>query len=163
MNTLTPFAQRFNNIDLTLRKKVRKELNNLIDLEEKTKLNQKDYELKLVKKDLLRTFPLDVVAGFICYKYGVSIEAVKSKSRKRELAVPRQEAMYILSKSKSIHSLKEIGIYFGGRDHSTVIHSCAAIINQIDTVPGYKKEISKIFLQFDPEFNFRKKELLYLL
>ncbi len=59
--------------------------------------------------------------------WGVSAEALQSKRRTKDLTVPRQVAMYLI---KELHglSLVEVGKLFGGRDHSTVIHS----INRVE-------------------------------
>ena len=51
---------------------------------------------------------------------------VRDKTRKKEVVLARQVAMY-LSKELTKSSLKTIGLHFGGRDHSTVIHACTAI------------------------------------
>jgi len=51
---------------------------------------------------------------------------VREKTRKKEVVLARQISMYLASKlTKS--SLKTIGLHFGGRDHSTVIHACSTI------------------------------------
>jgi chromosomal replication initiator protein len=54
--------------------------------------------------------------------WGVSIEALQSKSRMREVAIPRQAAMWLCRDLLKLQ-LTQIGGCFGGRDHSTVIHS----------------------------------------
>jgi len=55
-------------------------------------------------------------------EWGVTIEGLSSKSRTRHLTIPRQTAMYLIRELLGLQ-LVEIGIAFGGRDHSTVIHS----------------------------------------
>ena len=51
---------------------------------------------------------------------------IRDKTRKKEIVLARQIAMY-LSKELTKSSLKTIGLHFGGRDHSTVIHACNSI------------------------------------
>jgi chromosomal replication initiator protein len=51
---------------------------------------------------------------------------IQGKRRTRSVALPRQVCMY-LARELTDHSLEEIGGYFGGRDHSTVLHACKAI------------------------------------
>ena len=63
-----------------------------------------------------------VVAGH----YNVSVEDLKSKKRVATIAFPRQIAIY-LSRQLTDESFPKIGIEFGGRDHSTVMHSCDKI------------------------------------
>jgi chromosomal replication initiator protein len=54
--------------------------------------------------------------------YGVTMNDLYSKTRKREVVMARQLSMYLIRKYTA-YSLVQIGDYFGGRDHSTVIHS----------------------------------------
>jgi chromosomal replication initiator protein len=58
--------------------------------------------------------------------YKISVNNIRQKNRHKEVAFCRQVAMYI-SKAVTNHSLKAIGLNFGGRDHSTVIHSIQQI------------------------------------
>ena len=62
--------------------------------------------------------------------YNVSVEDLKSKKRVATIAFPRQIAIY-LSRNLTDESFPRIGMEFGGRDHSTVIHSCDKIANEI--------------------------------
>lgn len=58
--------------------------------------------------------------------YNIKMADLKSKSRSRSVARPRQMAM-ALAKELTSHSLPEIGREFGGRDHTTVMHACKTI------------------------------------
>lgn len=62
--------------------------------------------------------------------YNVSVDDLKSKKRVATIAFPRQIAIY-LSRNLTDESFPRIGMEFGGRDHSTVIHSCDKIANEI--------------------------------
>ena len=62
--------------------------------------------------------------------YNVSVEDLKSKKRVATIAFPRQIAIY-LSRQLTDESFPKIGIEFGGRDHSTVMHSCDKIEKEI--------------------------------
>ena len=55
-------------------------------------------------------------------EWGVTTEGLRSKTRTKTLTVPRQVAMYLMRELLGMQ-LVEIGAAFGGRDHSTVIHS----------------------------------------
>ncbi len=68
----------------------------------------------------------------------LKMDDLKTKSRKREVVVPRQMIMTIL-KEKTNMSMKSIGHMFGERDHSTVIHSLTAVSDQCDTDRVYKR------------------------
>jgi len=164
MNPLTPLTKKYRTSnDFMIRQSVKKELNKLIETQATKKPIQSNYELKVLKKEKTNHFSIQQVAKYVCEKHGQHLESVKSKSRKRELVIVRQEAMFILYYAKAGYSLKSIGQFFGNRDHSTVIHSCESIINSIETELGYKEEIRRAFLHFDPKFNFDKKGLEFLL
>ncbi len=58
--------------------------------------------------------------------YGVKITDLQSKRRQRSIALPRQVCMY-LARRHTRYSLEEIGGYFGGRDHTTVMHAVRTV------------------------------------
>ena len=58
--------------------------------------------------------------------YGLTIQELTGPTRKREITVPRQIAMY-LTREMTGMSLPQIGSVFGGRDHTTVMHSCKIV------------------------------------
>jgi chromosomal replication initiator protein len=58
--------------------------------------------------------------------YGIPDDMMRAKTRKKEVALARQIAMF-LSKRLTKHSLKTIGLHFGGRDHTTVIHALETV------------------------------------
>ncbi|CAN5439848.1 chromosomal replication initiator protein DnaA [soil metagenome] len=65
---------------------------------------------------------IEHIARTVATHYGMTIEEIKSKSNTRAIAVPRQMAMY-LCKRLTRHSFPEIGREFGGKHHTTVMHS----------------------------------------
>lgn len=75
--------------------------------------------------------------------YNISVEDLKSKKRKSEIAFPRQVAIY-LCRTLTNESFPKIGIHFGGRDHSTVIHSVDKIDNKIKTNSDFKDIIESL-------------------
>ena len=68
------------------------------------------------------------------------IQDIKAKRRTRDIAFPRQVAMY-LSKILTESSLSEIGKNFGGKDHSTVIHACKLIEERRKTDEDFEKKV----------------------
>ena len=80
-----------------------------------------------------------VVADF----YKVSVDDLKSKKRSASIAGPRQIAMY-LSRTLLNESFERIGLEFGGKDHSTVMHSCDKIKNQLKTDKELNNSIEQI-------------------
>ena len=63
--------------------------------------------------------------------YGLSINEITGSTRKREITVPRQIAIY-LTREMTGMSLPQIGNVFGGRDHTTVLHSCKTVEASIE-------------------------------
>ena len=64
--------------------------------------------------------------------YGLTIQELTGPTRKREITVPRQIAMY-LTREMTGMSLPQIGAVFGGRDHTTVMHSCKTVEANMST------------------------------
>jgi chromosomal replication initiator protein len=73
---------------------------------------------------------LDRVQQVVARRWGVTPEGLRSKSRTKMLTVPRQVAMF-LARDVLGMQLVEIGQAFGGRDHSTVIHSVGKVEQQL--------------------------------
>ena len=75
--------------------------------------------------------------------FDVSVDKLQGKTRKRQVVIARQLSMY-LSKKMTNKSLKAIGENFGGRDHSTVIYSCKAVQDLLDTDTIFKDTVSDL-------------------
>lgn len=75
--------------------------------------------------------------------YNIDEESVYDKTRKKEVVKPRQVIMYILREDLSV-SFPSIGEKMGGRDHTTVIHSCEKVKEEIKTNTVLMEEISQI-------------------
>ncbi|HUR00644.1 MAG TPA: chromosomal replication initiator protein DnaA [Gemmatimonadaceae bacterium] len=79
----------------------------------------------------------------VAREWGVTVDGLRSKTRTKNLTVPRQIAMY-LTRELLATQLVEIGNAFGGRDHSTVIHSLEKVQQSLAEDPELKKRIGKI-------------------
>ena len=75
--------------------------------------------------------------------FKVSIEDLKSKKRNANIAFPRQIAMYLCRKHTE-ESFDRIGIEFGGKDHSTVMHSCKKLEQEMRVNQSIKEAIEKM-------------------
>lgn len=82
--------------------------------------------LKDVIDDEEKILDIESIQKAVCEYYGLKPQDIKAKKRTRDIAFPRQIAMY-LSKMLTDSSLSDIGKNFGGKDHSTVIHACKQI------------------------------------
>ncbi|TDJ77104.1 MAG: chromosomal replication initiator protein DnaA [Planctomycetota bacterium] len=69
---------------------------------------------------------MDDIIRVVTEKFAVKLSDLQSKKRTNSIAYPRQVAMFIARKITR-HSLEEIGGFFGGRDHSTVLHAVSKI------------------------------------
>ena len=74
-------------------------------------------------------------------EYGLSVDEIKSKNNARRIALPRQVAMY-LCKRLTRHSFPEIGREFGGKHHTTVMHSVEKIENLVKEEKDFHRKIS---------------------
>jgi chromosomal replication initiator protein len=75
--------------------------------------------------------------------FGLSIEELRTESRSREIAFPRQIAMY-LAKQLTDASLSEIGQELGGKHHTTVTHSIAKVHHLRATDAGVNNAIQNL-------------------
>jgi len=80
---------------------------------------------------------IDIVADY----YKIPVNNIREKNRRKEVAHARQVAMYI-AKSITNYSLKSIGLNFGGRDHSTVIHAISQIEQQKESDNNLSRDIN---------------------
>ena len=78
--------------------------------------------------------------------YNITIEDLKSKRRMAKISVPRQVAMYIC-RTHLNETLPKIGIEFGGKDHTTVMHSVDKIASEIKKDKNLEIQIQKIIDQ----------------
>ncbi len=113
-------------------------------------LNKKEIDLELAKKiiknfvkSVSREVSIDYIQKTVCEHFGVAVEKLREKTRKRQIVQARQLSMF-LAKNYTKNSLKVIGKHFGGRDHSTVIHSCQAIQNLLDTDAKFKESVQDV-------------------
>ncbi|HEY0262178.1 MAG TPA: chromosomal replication initiator protein DnaA, partial [Chitinophagales bacterium] len=122
----------------------------LISLLAQASLNKKEVDLDLAKKiiknfvkTISREVSIDFIQKTVCEYYNVPIDHLKEQTRKRMIVQARQLSMF-LAKNYTKNSLKTIGKHFGGRDHSTVIHSCQAVQNLIDTDDEFRDQVADI-------------------
>jgi len=86
---------------------------------------------------------IDTIVKYCSTVFDVQTDQIRAKSRKKNIVRARQVAMY-LSKKLTNHSLVTIGLHFGGRDHSTVIHGIDTINVQISNDPVFKNKIESM-------------------
>jgi len=74
---------------------------------------------------------MDFIQSVVAQYFQISKEDLKGKRRAHNLVYPRQIAMYLCRKMLDV-SLPDVGKLFGGRDHTTVIHSCDKIAREVE-------------------------------
>ena len=84
-----------------------------------------------------------IVMDVVAKKCGVTVDDLLSKKRNREIAVPRQIAIYICRELTDL-STTNIGKEFGGRDHTTVMHSCDKVGEQMKSEYSFKKKVEEL-------------------
>ena len=82
---------------------------------------------------------IDLVTDF----YNIKLSDLQSKRRQKSIAVPRQVSMY-LARKRTRFSLEQIGGYFGGRDHTTVMHAVKVIEQRLARDPSFAREVAQI-------------------
>jgi hypothetical protein len=87
---------------------------------------------------------LEIVTSQICEYFQVTFEQLEKISRKKPIVIYRQIAMFFCKEHDQGITLNSIGEFFGGRDHSTVIHALQTVNDYIDTDWKFKKTIEEI-------------------
>ncbi|MDD5431608.1 MAG: chromosomal replication initiator protein DnaA [Candidatus Omnitrophica bacterium] len=113
-------------------------------------LEEKPVTLDLTKevlKDLLKEpkklITVDFIQRCVSEEFGISLQELKTKRRNKTIVLPRQIAMY-LSRELTDMSLPEIGGFFGGKDHTTVLHSFNKIKELITKDGTLKEKIERV-------------------
>lgn len=122
----------------------------LIRLLAYSSLNGTDITLE-VAKDVLKNLSLkkkknimiEEIQRIVSDHFDIADDMLRAKTRKKEIAYVRQIAMY-LSKEMTKNSLKTIGLHFGGRDHSTVIHAIQCVEKQVANDKSVSEEVAEV-------------------
>lgn len=119
-------------------------------------LTRQEITLEMVKEVLKDSLPneerrisVDAIQRVVAERYNCKYSDMKSKKRTKQIAFPRQIAMF-LSRELTPHSLSEIGAAFGGKDHTTIIHAYEKIeelltsdITLLAEVNSLKKQLTE--------------------
>jgi chromosomal replication initiator protein len=82
----------------------------------------------------------------VANKFNVDLSDLKGKCRSADIVLPRQIAMYLI-RELTDYSLPSIGKAFGGRDHSTVLHSCKKIEDKLAEDKSFDSMITELARQ----------------
>ena len=103
-------------------------------------LLQKPLTIEIAQKELRDTFSqpasgsisIETIQKVVADHYNISLSDIKSKKRNKKFVIPRQIAIYI-SRQLTEYSFPELGNEFGGRDHTTAMHSYEKVEEQLKT------------------------------
>jgi len=116
--------------------------------------NRKEYSIELAQsiidksvKNNRNDLTIDHIQQIIADYFGLDIESLHSKTRKRNVVQARQLAMFF-SKKYTKNSFSTIGSQIGQRDHATVLHACKTVENLIETDRAFKKYVSDLETKF---------------
>ncbi|MDR2027423.1 MAG: chromosomal replication initiator protein DnaA [Prevotellaceae bacterium] len=90
-----------------------------------------------------RDITIDEIKKTVCEYFGMTLDKLLSNTRKREIVLSRQIAMY-LSKNHTKYSSIQIGDQIGGKDHTTVLHAWKTVKNLIDTDKAFRKTMENL-------------------
>jgi chromosomal replication initiator protein len=90
-----------------------------------------------------REITVEFIQQLVAEHFNVPVDKLHHETRKRNIVIARQLSMY-LAKKMTNKSLKTIGETFGGRDHSTVIYSCRAVQDMMDTDLIFKDTVAEL-------------------
>ncbi len=108
-----------------------------------SKMLAQDAMKNIIGAEAAEGITIERITKMVANEYDLALEEIKSKNNSRKIAFPRQVAMY-LCKRLTKHSFPEIGRAFGGKHHTTVMHSVEKIENKIKDDREFHKEISEL-------------------
>ncbi len=85
----------------------------------------------------------DEIVRRVADAFGVSVEGILGRDRSRQIALPRQVAMYLLREEANI-SLPQIGDALGGRDHTTVMYGCDKVAGMLEQDDRFRRQVLDI-------------------
>ena len=94
-------------------------------------------------KNTSREISIDFIQKIVCDYFDIPVDAINSKTRKRDIVQARQLAMYY-SKKHTKASLATIGLHCGNKDHATVLHACRTVNNLIETDKQFRTYVEEI-------------------
>lgn len=96
----------------------------------------------MVKAGVLSTDRMERIISIVCHEFGVNPDAIATKCRRREFAEPRHVVAWMIRRHTNIGVI-QIGRRLK-RDHTTIIHSTAAVNNLIHTDQNFKARIERL-------------------
>lgn len=105
--------------------------------------------LRDIISDDERPLTPDTVLKAVAAHYGIKVNEMKARKRTRDVAVPRQVAMYI-SREITEASLSDVGKAIGGKDHATVIYACKKMAGRRASDEDFDRMVESLINQLKP-------------
>jgi chromosomal replication initiator protein len=122
----------------------------LVKLQAQTSMSGSEVSLEMARSLLKSVVPeesshftAEMIQTTVAKHFSLKIQELKASSKARSVALPRQIAMYLIRKYTGL-GYKEIGLHFGGRDHTTVLHACKTIQQGLDSDSDVKIMVESI-------------------
>ncbi len=122
----------------------------LIRLQAQASLSGAEISLEMAKKELKMAIPegssqltIESIQVAVAKHFNLKMNELKSATRTRTIALPRQIAMYLIRKYTGL-GFKEIGNFFGGKDHSTILHACDKIEKSMESDKAIRESVESI-------------------
>jgi chromosomal replication initiator protein len=122
----------------------------LIRLQAQASLTGAEISLEMAKHELKTSIPeegsqftIENIQIAVAKHFHLKMNDLKSTTRARSVAFPRQIAMYLIRKYTGV-GFKEIGQYFGGKDHTTILHACNKIEKSLEGNAEIREAVESI-------------------
>ncbi len=113
------------------------------------------YPRSAMESSIKPTLTLPTIHTTICAHFNLELDELLSHNRQARVAQPRQVAMY-LARELTSHSLPDIGRYFGGRDHTTILHAWRKTKQRLQNEPEFKVAVDKLLATLDRQAHDRR-------
>ena len=115
-----------------------------------SKLTSREISMELAREALAELFQvrrgeptMEDIIQVVTERYGVKLSELQSKRRTAAITWPRQVAMF-LARHITRHSLEEVGAYFGGRDHTTVMYGVSKVQKGLNKEPEVRQQLNEL-------------------
>ncbi len=122
----------------------------IVSLMAHSTINNRDIDLQLAQRIIgglseyeKEPISIEKIVKTVADFYNVDVNSINTKSRKREIVLVRQTAMFLAKKHLDL-STSKIGQQIGRRDHATVLHACKTISNLLETNKQFRGEMNEI-------------------
>jgi chromosomal replication initiator protein len=122
----------------------------LIRLQAQASLSGAEISLEMAKQELKLSLPeegslitVETIQNVVARHFQIKIQDLKSTARNKTVALPRQIAMFLVRKYTGL-GLKDIGQFFGGKDHTTIIHACNKIEQEMESRAELRQVVESI-------------------